>query len=232
MLYRWMERKIARQVDAIVAISPDIHEDIRRIDDHDQKVHRIPNGVDLNRFHSQEETYDEFTVHFQGRLVEMKNPDVLIEAAARSEGDWRVTFGGEGPLRDDLEALVTKYGLERRIDFLGFVPEDDLPDRYARSHVYALPSTYEGMPLTVLEAAASGTAILASRRAATDFVDETCGWVVKPDPNRIAATLDRAANEIETVVAKGERARERANNFSWGAIAARYENLFDWLVQA
>lgn len=232
LVYRRMERKIARGADAIVAISSNMAEDIARIGHFEEKVHRIPNGVDVQRFAPGDEKYDEFTVHFQGRLVEMKNPGLLIEAANCSTGDWRLTIGGNGPLRGDLEERVAEYGLEDRVEFLGYVPDEDLPERYARSHVYALPSTYEGMPLTVLEAAASGTAVLASPRAATDFVDEDCGWVVEPEAQTIASVLDRAADDPAGVSRKARDARKRAEAYSWEAAAEAYEDLFEDLVYA
>lgn len=229
LLYRWMERKITCKADAVVAISPNMAEDIARVRDVGQRLHRIPNGVDIQRFTPKADKYETFTVHFQGRLIEMKNPGVLVEAARQSSGNWRLTIGGDGPLREDLERKVVEYGLTDRVEILGYVPDDELPERYARSHVYALPSDYEGMPLTVLEAAASGTAVLASPRAATDFVDDTCGWVVKPAASEIASILDQVERDVETSIEKGTVARSKAETYTWRSIGKQYEKLFQQL---
>lgn len=230
LAYAAMERRIARRADRVVAISPNMAEDIARISG-DLEVVDIPNGVDTERF-TPREKYDEFTVHFQGRLVEMKNPDRLVEAVVQSDGGWRLTIGGDGPMRESLEARVEAAGVADRVEFLGYLPEDELPERYARSHLYALPSTYEGMPLTVLEAAASGTGIVASPRAATDFVTEEMGAVVDPDPTTLAATLDELARDPDRVGRMGEAARARAEDYSWAAIAERYEATFETLTTA
>ncbi|MGB9986007.1 glycosyltransferase family 4 protein [Salarchaeum japonicum] len=231
LLYRQMENKIAEKSDAIISISPGMKEDIRRIADIEEKIHSIPNGVDVERFHPVDERYSEFTVHFQGRLVEMKNPGVLIDAVAKSNGTWRVTIGGDGPLREDLEKRAEDLEVGSRIEFLGYVPDDELPERYAKSDVYVLPSSYEGMPLTVLEAAASGTPVVASPRAATDFVDSEIGRVVEPEPDELANVLDDLSRHPDLVSCLGENARSRAESYSWSAIAEKYESLFEALVK-
>lgn len=229
LLYAAMERRIVSKTDAIVAISPNMAEDISRIGDIEEKLCQIPNGVDVDRFRLRE-TNDEFTVHFQGRLVSMKNPDLLVEAAARSWGDWQLTIGGDGPLREELKQRVGEAGLDDRVELLGYVPESELAELYARTHVYVLPSTYEGMPLTVLEAAASGSAIVASPRAATDFVTQDIGMVVDPDAAMLAKTLDGLAADPERVAKMGMAARKRAEEYAWAAVAEQYEALFESLV--
>jgi len=231
LIYRHMERKICREADTIVSISPSVREDVLLAGTVAHKITDIPNGVDIERFSPAAGTDDDgFTVYFQGRLVDMKNPGLLIEAAALSEEDWQLVIGGDGPLLDELEQIVREHGLGNRTEFLGYVPDHELPGRYASADVFALPSDYEGMPLTVLEAAASGTAILASPRAATNFVTDEMGVVVDPDAAAIATVLDELARNPDRVTRMGEAARSRAEKFSWAAIAERYEALYQDLV--
>ena len=227
LAYAGLERRIVRGADRVVAISPNVREDIERAGCPPEKVVPIPNGVDVERFHpSAAPKADRFTVHFQGRLAPQKNPRLLVEAAARSEGDWRLTVGGTGTLEADLRNAIDEYGLSDRIEMLGYVPEADLPARYAASHVYALPSTYEGMPLAVLEAAASGTPAVVSPRAATDFVTGETGRIVDTDPAALAGALDHLSWDRAAVARMGERARERAVGYSWDRVAEEYEQLF------
>lgn len=230
LLYRHLERKICRKADSIVSISPNVREDILRVGDVAEKIVDIPNGVDVDRFSPDDRARDEFTVYFQGRLVEMKNPGLLVEAAARSQGEWNLEIGGDGPLRDELERAVEEFDLSDRVTFLGYVRDADLPDRYAAADVFVLPSSYEGMPLTVLEAAASGTGILASPRAATDFVTDDVGEVVHPDAESIANAIDRLATQPDRVAEMGDRAHKRAAEFSWAAVAKEYETLYTDLL--
>lgn len=228
-VYRWIETQMARRADAIVAISSNMREDIGRIGEFGDKTVDVPNGVDVDRFAPTDDSTDRFTVHFQGRLVGMKNPDALIRARAAATEDWRVTIGGDGPLRDSLKALAQSLGVADDVEFLGYVPDADLPARYARSDLYVLPSTYEGMPLTVLEAAASGTPVLASPRAATEFVTDDIGRVVDPTPAALAETIDELARSTDQVAELGAAARTKAEAYSWDSVAEQYEELFETL---
>jgi len=238
LAYAALERRIARHADRVVAISDNVREDIARVGRlggpdpaADGRLVDIPNGVDTERFHpgaggAGGDDERPVRIHFQGRLVEQKRPGRLVDAVAQSDGDWRLTVGGDGPLRGELERRVRRAGIGDRVEFLGYVPDADLPARYARSDVFVLPSAYEGMPLTVLEALASGTPVVASPRAATDVVDDAVGQVVEPTPERLALTLDGLARDRDAVDAMGERARERALDYDWSRVAGEYESLF------
>lgn len=227
LVYRWMEHKICRKANAIVSISPEVKEDILLAGADQEKIRAIPNGVDTDRFHPTGGRNEVFTVLFQGRLVGMKNPDLLVEAVRQSQENWNLVVGGDGPLQEHLVEHVADAGLGSRVKFLGYVPDEDLPDQYACADLFALPSDYEGMPLTILEAAASGTAVLASPRAATDFVTDEMGVVVKPDAANLAETIDDLATDRDQVAQKGQKAYERAGNHSWDAVAEEYETLYE-----
>jgi glycosyltransferase involved in cell wall biosynthesis len=99
---------------------------------------------------------------------------------------------------------------------LGYVDEQDLPGLYAGARAFVLPSLYEGLGLTCIEAMACGTPVVAADRAA---LPETCGGaalLVDPeDPGAIADAVLAAAGdetERERLIAAG---RERAAGFSW-----------------
>lgn len=169
---------------------------------------------------------DRFTVHFQGRLIARTRPARLVEAVAASTGDWRLTIGEDDPRHESLERRVRETGVGDRVTFLGYVPDAALPARYAASDLFVLPSAYEGMPLTVLEALASGTPVLASPRAATDVVSDTVRRVLEPDPLVLARTLDALARQPWTVAGLSEAACERALGYDRGRVAAEFESLF------
>lgn len=226
LVYSWMEHKIASNVDRIIAISSNMFEDITRIGDFSGKIESIPNGVNIEKFHPSAQKSDTFTIHYQGRLIDLKNPDVLIEAAKLSDRPWHLTVGGTGPLEEHLQELVDKYDLSERVTLLGYLEEDDMIDRYQHSHIYTLPSTYEGMPLTVLEAAACGTAIVASPRAGTEFVDDSIGWTIEPDATTLANKFDELYDQQNEVLRRGRNARSKAEHHSWENIAKEYETLY------
>jgi glycosyltransferase involved in cell wall biosynthesis len=232
LVYEKMEDAMVEETDAIVSISQNIREDIIHIDpSQTDKIHNIPNGVNTTFFTPSETKRTDFTVHFQGQLIEVKNPDLLIRAASMSDLDWDVVIGGSGPLRENLENLAKSLEVQDRVEFVGFVDYDELPELYATSDVYVLPSEYEGMPLTVLEAASCGTMPVVSERAATEFVTDDFGVILETlDPDNLSEVLDDLARNRKKVHKNGQNAREKAVELDWSEIALNYESLLSELV--
>ena len=141
-------------------------------------------GIDENR--SQ--------ICFVGNLVPEKGPDVLVEALGRSELgglDARVTFIGEGELKDELRARTAALGLRDRVSFLGRLPPDEVALRISASDVLCLPSRREGCPNVVLEALASGRPVVAaSVGGVPELLHDGNGVMVPPaDPPALAAAI-------------------------------------------
>lgn len=231
-VYEQMEDAMVNDTDAIVSISPNVREDILQINpDCESKIHDIPNGVDTDFFAPPDEKYPNFTVHFQGQLIDVKNPALLIEASAIGDEEWDVVIGGSGPRREALERLAKSLGVEDRVEFVGFVDYAELPELYGGSDLYVLPSEYEGMPLTVLEAASCGAMPVVSERAATDFVTDDFGVVLDElDAKHLASVIDELAQDRDYVRECGQKAREKALKLDWRRIAGQYDELLSGLV--
>ncbi|WP_123538113.1 glycosyltransferase family 4 protein [Halosimplex salinum] len=129
----------------------------------------VPNGIDTGRFTPDGPSFDgvagDPTILFVGRLVDGKRPTDALRAFERvyeRHPAARLTFCGDGPLRDQLEREVDECGLDGAVRFLGHVSYDDMPSVYRAADVLVLPSESEGFPRTVLEALASGTPVVAT----------------------------------------------------------------------
>jgi glycosyltransferase involved in cell wall biosynthesis len=140
-------------------------------------------------------------VLFVGHLVPIKALDVLLKAWARLPGDpaasaaTRLVLIGEGGERAALERQACELGVDDRVSFLGPLPQPAVADWIAAADLLCLPSHAEGSPNVVVEALASGTAVVASRVGGIpDLVDDgTNGLLVSPgDPAALAAALASA----------------------------------------
>jgi glycosyltransferase involved in cell wall biosynthesis len=123
------------------------------------------------------------------RLDRQKGHPYLLEAAARVP-DARFVLAGAGPERGALEARATALGLGDRVAFLGH--RADVPELLAASDVVVLPSLYEGLPLSLLEAMAAGKPVVASAIPGNDEAvrDGETGLLVPPrDPDALAAAI-------------------------------------------
>lgn len=106
-----------------------------------------------------------YCVSYVGRLEPYKQVDVLLRAAARltpAFPELKLVLVGRGSDRPRLEALAQRLGLERRTRFAGFVPDDERDEILAQSRACVCPSEKEGWGLTVIEANALATPVVAS----------------------------------------------------------------------
>lgn len=122
------------------------------------KITVIPNYVDTERFAPQSNGCKiSGRICFVGRLDPIKNLDMLIRAVAVIPGA-SLAIIGEGPQRAELEQLASEVNAS--VDFLGIVPNQQLPTVINRAEIFALPSSTEGHPKALLEAMACQVAVV------------------------------------------------------------------------
>ncbi len=170
---------------------------------------------------------------FVGLLVRRKGVHVLLEAMAGAAlpPDVTLQVAGDGPERADLEASVSRLGLQGRVTFLGF--RSDVPRLLAEADAFVLPSAMEQQPLVLIEALGAGKPIVATDVGGVAEMVAGAGIVVPPGD---ADALRRALEELMTddrAAQWGERgatlARER---FSVEASVGRHLALYEGLLDA
>jgi glycosyltransferase involved in cell wall biosynthesis len=122
-----------------------------------EKITKIPNGIDTRAWQTTSSPLSVTRFLFLGRLEAAKGVYELIEAVhqlRREHPDVSLAVAGEGEARDDLERRCAELELTSTVRFLGRVPYETLGEVFGDSDCLVLPSYSEGMPLSVLEAAA------------------------------------------------------------------------------
>ncbi|NHN34326.1 glycosyltransferase family 1 protein [Paenibacillus agricola] len=128
----------------------------------------IKNGVDLNKFIFNNETRDEIRKELEGndktiiighvgRFQEMKNHTYLIDVFSKlieKKPNALLVFVGDGELRTSIEQKVKNLNLTSKVKFLGI--RDDVHKIMQAFDVFVMPSLYEGLPVTLVEAQATG----------------------------------------------------------------------------
>lgn len=192
------------------------------------RVQVVPNGVDTRRFGAGRRLaqFDDGKLNllWVGRLEPRNGLDQLLAAfqMVREEVDARLLVVGDGPLLPRYVAAVPRQ-LARDVVFAGRLL-DARPDWYASADIYCAPATIASFGVTLLEAMAAGSAILASD---IDGFREVLrhgaeGELVPPDdPRAWASAILRLARAPERRRAYGERGRETAERFAWPRIASR-----------
>jgi glycosyltransferase involved in cell wall biosynthesis len=124
--------------------------------------------------------------------------------------DLRVLIGGDGQLKESIEASLQEEGLTARVDLPGWISHDDLPRYLNQFRLLVLPSYSEGLPNIMLEAMACGTPVLATPVGAIPdvIIDGKTGFIMENNsPECIAENVKRALDspDLERIAENGRR---------------------------
>jgi glycosyltransferase involved in cell wall biosynthesis len=157
---------------------------------------------------------------FVGRLRIRKGVETLLEALAvlrnRAAEDPslrpRLLVAGDGEHRPALEAVVRRLELQEQVRFLGRCGAGEVRALLAEALALVVPSTYEGMPLVILEAMEAAVPVIASRVSGIPevVVDGETGWVVPAeDVTALAEALEHALGDSQEAWFRGRAGRSR-----------------------
>lgn len=219
------DRLVARCVDRVIAVSEAAAAFLVRGKGYPAaKVVVVPNGRDLSRFtpgRDREAARKELGVDRHtplagvvGRLEPQKGHAWLLQAwpdVLRHLPDARLVVIGDGALRQPLESRARAAGVAGSVLFTGF--RTDVPRLLDAVDVVVLPSLYEGMPLTAIEAAAMARPVVATAVDGTPEVvrDGETGLLVPPaDAPALARALAALLRDPDGARRLGAAARARA----------------------
>jgi glycosyltransferase involved in cell wall biosynthesis len=242
---------ILRSVDSIITLTKHDREFLTAQGADPACITVIPNGVPLGTFRPLPAAeVDAFraragipegarVVLFVGRLVDQKGILYLINAAPeviRAVPQARFLVVGQGHDLPRMRRLAKDLGVGGSVDFMGFLPTEDLVAAYNLSSVVAVPSLWEGMPLVILEASACGRPVVASAISGIpEFVDQgRTGLVVPPrDPGALARAIISIIGDGENARAMGPAALAKARaEFDLGLQVRRTVELYRSVVEA
>lgn len=225
-----LRRAVLRGAAAIVAPSESLAGTSRAADPFPVRI--VPSGVDADQFFpAASPPRGPFRFLFVGRLHAEKNLDFLFHrlAAVASSHAFALHVVGDGAERQALERLARELGIADRLHWHGWTEKASLPDQYRQAHCLVLPSQYEGLSNTALEAMASGLPVLASA------VPGNAGLVRDGETGLLRSLEDAAAWEqgLRDVMSHPDRAHAMGlagrrlvqADYSWTAAARAYLRL-------
>ncbi len=173
---------------------------------------------------------------FVSTLEPRKGVDTLIEAFARIAGavpDELVIVGKRGWFWEKLIAQVQRAGLERRVRFLDYVPQEQLPVVYNLARAFVFPSRYEGFGFPPLEAMACGTPVICSNASSLPEVVGDAAILIPPHDGEgfARAMLQIVGNECLRAELR-ERGLRRAQVFSWERAARETLQVYREVVES
>lgn len=241
-------KKIFTKADRIQAISRFLSEWARYMGAK-AHIYVVPNGVDIQNFqpttnNQQREEQrkelgyktDDKVIITTSRLVVKNGVGDLLEAMRYLPENVKLLVIGSGPLERALKLQTTNYKLQTRVQFLGYIPHDELPAYLHTSDVFVRPSLSEGLGISFLEAMAAGLPVVATPVGGIpDFLtDRETGLFCEPhNPKSIAeqVTLLLSDTALRNKVIANASALVR-EDYDWDFIAERMGEVFDRLRRA
>ena len=206
------------------------------------KINVIPGGVDTQRFNntlSRQQArkklgwpQDRFIMFTPRRLVHRMGLSKLLSAITHlgaNKRDLWLAIAGKGPLRDTLEEQSRSLGLNRCVNFLGFLPDEDLPIAYQAADLTIMPSqSLEGFGLVLLESLASGTPVLCTPvggmpEVLKDFSPECI--TDSPNEGAIATTLKAILADNIKLPDRDACRYYATKRFGWPSIAEQVKQV-------
>lgn len=237
-----IERMLARSTDVLVAVSEEVRDDLLEFGIGRPSQYRVIRlGLDLADYRQVAGRSgalrrdlgvgdDELLVGTVGRLVPIKDHELLLQAFAETAG-CRLAVVGDGELRTHLEARARALGVADRVYFTGW--RQDIPAVMSDLDLVVLSSRNEGTPVSLIEAAAVGRAAVATDVGGVRTVveDGVTGLVV---PHGSVAALAQAMRSLLASSARrdamGLAARERSHRFDLQRLVGDIRDLYDELA--
>jgi glycosyltransferase involved in cell wall biosynthesis len=215
---RRVEQKVFRGADLIELTTASIAKRVKETYGIDQtKIRVIPNYVQTDKFRNEKieppNTSNKGQILAIGRLEVQKNFKALIQAVAPL--DVTLSIVGEGSQKNELQ--VESRGSRARIQFLGNLPNKELPKLLNKSDLFVLPSLYEGHPKALLEAMACGLPVIGTGVPGIQEIirDGKNGILCDTDPESIREAITRLLNDANLRKQMGNSARRFVvENFS------------------
>ena len=210
------------------------------------KLRILPNGIDTSKYRPHSGVRNRLRERLQigkrfvwlaaGRFERAKDYGNLLRSfhlACNDPADPLLLIAGEGPLRKDMENLVRTLGIGHCVRLLGF--RTDLADLMNASDGYVMSSCWEGLPLVLLEAAASELPVVATNVGGNPeaVCDGVTGMLV---PKASPQALGSAMRELMTMGHDARAALGAAGrvhviaNYSLESVVAQWERLYLWLM--
>lgn len=240
--YMFAEWLLSHAVYRVVGVSGDTSKNLVTYEKiSPKKIVTIRNGVDGHSYQAPIDTIPKRRqlglpssapiIGLGARLTEQKGISFLlraIPALLREQPELVLVVAGDGPVRGDLEGEAHRLGIASHIHFIG--PRTDMPEIIRLFDVYVLPSIWEGLPMVLLEAMASGCPIVATDVGGNpDAVRHGYNGYLVParDHSALASALARLVSDRALREEFGRNGRTLfEREFSAAQMARRYEQLY------
>jgi glycogen(starch) synthase len=245
-MLRSYEKRLMRRSDALVAVSLYTRNELTELYDIDEeKIHVIYNGVDTKKFKPTRNRVglrlelgleeEQRIILCVGRLYYRKGITILLKSipeVVQKFRDAKFVISGKGFKKNEeyLRKLAEKLKIEKYVAFLGYVPDEKLPNLYAASDIFVLPALYENFPFAILEAQSTGLPVISTKVGGIPefLTDNKNGLLVDPgDSKQLAQRIMVLLGDPVLAEELGGRGRRLVEEkFAWPLITEKVVELY------
>jgi len=196
------------------------------------RIWYVPNGVE-ERFFIARNFSEKKECHllFVGTWLDRKGVYYLAEGfglVAKENSGIQLTVAGCGAPAELVKEMFAPK-VRERVSVIPFVKREDMPTLYAEHDIFVFPSLVEGMPLTLLEAMATGMPVVTTNTCGmADVVEDEVNGLLVPaaDAEELARGIERLSKSLELRTRLGLAGQETMRRYTWEQIAAKLEEVF------
>jgi glycosyltransferase involved in cell wall biosynthesis len=248
---RRYETQLMNRSDALIAVSRyTVGELTELYGIEEEKIHVIYNGVDINKFKPRPDRAklrrefgleeEKKVVLFVGRLYHRKGLETLLHSippVLQEFSDVKFAISGTGFKKKEqsLRDLAKELDIEDTVTFLGYVPDEKLPELYSASDIFVLPAIYENFPFAILEAQATGLPVISTKVGGIPefLADNKNGFLIDPgDPKQLTQRVLTLLHDPKLAEEMGMRGRKLIEEkFAWRLITGQVIDLYHKLLE-
>ncbi|MCM5663767.1 N-acetyl-alpha-D-glucosaminyl L-malate synthase BshA [Galbibacter mesophilus] len=224
--------------DVVTSVSKSLQEDTKRLFDIKRKIHVIPNFIDVSKYQysftdcqrgMMAEENERIITHISNFRKVKRIPDVInIFHGIQKEVPAKLIMVGEGPEREEAEALADSLGIGKKVVFLGNSNEVD--KILCFSDLFLLPSQTESFGLAALEAMVNEVPVISSNTGGIPEVnkDGFSGYLSEVgDVESMTANAIKILKDDSTLNTYKKQAREQATKFDINNVVPQYEEIYE-----
>ena len=223
---RPLEQFIYKQYDKIVSISQQTQEALQKwLKSRNERFVVINNGVDIEKFKSNEMSVNRNSLIMISRFVEAKDQATVIKAMGYLDPDITLTLVGDGENLKNCKRLAESIGVEKRVNFLGI--RTDIAELINTSYIGIQSSNWEGFGLTAVELMAAGKPVIASNVDGLKQVVEGAGLIFeKGNPKQLAEKISMLLQNPDIYAEIAAKCLDRATQFDIKNMAEKYLQVY------
>ena len=192
-----------------------------------KNVVTIYNPVDTSKFVPNKKNHDKFTFITVGRMSPQKNQSLLLKSFSNIvnyDKNVSLIFIGDGELKEELFSLTKQLNIENYVKYIGNV--SNVECFLNKADVFVLSSTYEGLPMTILEAMSTGLPIISTNVGGVKDVVTDNGILVDVNENQLTDVMKQLMQNKEKYDCLAAKSKKNAKNFDLKIITEEYEKLY------